>query len=53
MEIDAGPGIDEQAPPEGDFVVSATGLVSRTLSVWGRSILTFIILFGDPAMELR
>lgn len=46
MEIDAGPGIDEQAPPEGDFVVSATGLVSRTLSVWGRNILTFIILFG-------
>jgi hypothetical protein len=46
MEIDAGPGIDEQAPPEGDFVVSATGLVSRTLSVWGRNILTFVILFG-------
>ncbi|MFX0044977.1 MAG: hypothetical protein ACFE8Z_03950 [Candidatus Hermodarchaeota archaeon] len=46
MEIDAGPGIDEQAPPEGDFVVGSTGLVSRTLSVWGKNILTFIILFG-------
>ena len=46
MEIGTGPGIDEQEPPKGDFVVSATGLVSRTLSVWGRNILTFIILFG-------
>lgn len=46
MEIGTGPGIDEQAPSKGDFVVSATGLVSRTLSVWGRNILTFVILFG-------
>ncbi len=46
MEIGSGPGIDDQAPPRGNFVVGATGLVSRTLSVWGRNILTFVILFG-------
>jgi len=46
MEIGEGPGIDAATPRSSDFVVSATGLVSRTLSVWGRNLLTFVVLIG-------
>ncbi|MFX0108051.1 MAG: hypothetical protein ACFE7R_07195 [Candidatus Hodarchaeota archaeon] len=46
MEIDSGPGLEPSKPPTGDFVVGATGLVSRTLTVWSRNIVAYLIIFG-------
>ncbi len=46
MEIDSGPDIEQPEAPRYDYVVSATGLVSRTLSVWARNIFAFLVIIG-------
>ncbi len=46
MEIDDGLGLEPSAPPEQDFMVSALGLVTRTLKVWVRKLPSYILIVG-------
>ncbi len=46
MEIDSGPGPEPAQPPERDYSVSATGLVSRTFKLWFRNLLAYVVIVG-------
>jgi hypothetical protein len=46
MEIDSGPEPEPAQPPERDYSVSATGLVSRTFKLWFRNILAYVVIVG-------
>lgn len=48
MAFEKGLGHDPSQPPEiaQDFTVSATGLVSRTISLWTRKLVQYIIIVG-------
>ena len=46
MAFEDGLEPEPSQPPTQDFTVSATGLVSRTLSLWTRKIIQYIIIVG-------
>jgi hypothetical protein len=46
MEIGPGPGPEPEQPVTQNFTVSATGLVSRTLSLWFRKIIDYLVIVG-------
>ena len=46
MEIGPGPGPEPEQPVSQSLAVSATGLVSRTLSLWFRKIFHYLLIVG-------
>jgi hypothetical protein len=46
VELGPGPGPQPSDAADSEFTVSATGLVSRTLSLWIRKILQYTLLMG-------
>jgi hypothetical protein len=46
MELGPGPGPEPEQPVTQNFTVSATGLVSRTLSLWFRKIIQYLLIVG-------
>ncbi|MHA1936491.1 MAG: hypothetical protein ACW97A_14570 [Candidatus Thorarchaeota archaeon] len=46
MAFEDGLEPEPSQPPTQDFTVSATGIVSRTLSLWTRKIIQYIIIVG-------
>lgn len=52
MEIGSGPDIDQPAQPSANFEVSATELVSRTITVYFRKFGAYLILVGIPSLVM-
>ncbi len=46
MAFEDGLGHDPSQPIDHDYVLSATGLVSRTISLWSRKLAQYIIIVG-------
>lgn len=46
MAFDDGIGIDSSQPVPEDYVLSATGLVSKTLGLWAHRFVKYIVLVG-------
>jgi len=45
-------GYDPSQPPAEDYTLSATGLVSKTLSLWTRKLVQYIIIVGIVSVVL-